>query len=150
MRLRNVEAGGFARRDKIMDAIMTWPFVLGHPETELRRLAMQSAFWGKLTEEVFQRASIGVGIRVLDIGSGAGDIAFLAAGLVGSSGSVLGIDRSEDAVKRASAWAAEHGLDWCHFPLRMWMPLRRTSVLTRVVGRLALTRPELRSLVPPS
>src|SRR5215472_13756738 len=97
----------FAGRDGIMDAITTRPYFLGHPETELRRLAMQSAFWGKLTEEVFQRASIGVGIRVPDIGSGAGDVAFLAARLVGPSGSALGIDRSEDAVKRASARAAE-------------------------------------------
>ena len=35
------------------------PYVLGHSETELRRLALQSAFFGELTEEVFRRAGIG-------------------------------------------------------------------------------------------
>src|SRR5215471_14078196 len=100
-----------------MDAITTQPYVLGHSDIELRRLVMQSAFWGELTEDFFHRAGIDTGMHVLDIGSGAGDVAFLAARLVGPSGSVLGIDRSENAVKRASAWAAEHGLDWCHFPL---------------------------------
>jgi SAM-dependent methyltransferase len=90
-----------------MDAITTQPYVLGHSDIELRRLAMQSAFWGELTEEIFRRAGIGVGMHVLDIGSGAGDVAFLAAKLVGPSGSVLGIDRSESAVKRASARAAD-------------------------------------------
>ena len=84
-----------------MDAIatMTRPYVLGHSDPELNRLAMQSAFWGELTEEVFRRAGIGVGMHVLDIGSGAGDVAFLAARLVGPTGSVLSIDRSEDAIK---------------------------------------------------
>ncbi len=44
-----------------MDAITPRPYVLGHSDTELRRLAMQSAFWGELTEEVFQRAGIVAG-----------------------------------------------------------------------------------------
>ena len=54
-----------------MDAT-TRPYVLGHSETELRRLAMQSAFWGELTEEVFRRAGI-MGLRL--------DATFRAAGL---------------------------------------------------------------------
>jgi cyclopropane fatty-acyl-phospholipid synthase-like methyltransferase len=86
------------------------PYVLGHSEDELRRLALQAAFWGELTEEVLRRAGIRAGMHVLDIGSGAGDVAILAARLVGPSGSVLGIDRSQDAVGRASARAAAEGL----------------------------------------
>jgi SAM-dependent methyltransferase len=121
-----------------MDAITTRPYVLGHSEPELRRLAMQSAFWGELTEEVFQRAGIGVGMRVLDIGSGAGDVAFLAARLVGPSGSVLGIDRSEDAVKRASARAAEYGLDWCSFSVADVDAFEADQCFDAVVGRLVL------------
>src|SRR5215471_9191904 len=98
-----------------MGAITARPYVLGHSETELRRLALTSSFWGELTEEVFRRAGIGVGMHVLDVGCGAGDVAFLAASLVGPSGRVLRVDRSEDAVKRASIRAAEHGLGWCRF-----------------------------------
>jgi ubiquinone/menaquinone biosynthesis C-methylase UbiE len=65
-------------------------------------VAMQWAVWGELTEEVLRRAGIGPGMHVLDICCGAGDVAILAARLIGPSGSALGIDRSEAAVKRAS------------------------------------------------
>jgi SAM-dependent methyltransferase len=99
---------------------------------------MQSAFWGELTEEVFRRAGIGVGMHVLDIGSGAGDVAFLAARLVGPSGSVHGIDRSQEAVERASARAAEHGLDWCHFSVADADAFEAGQRFDAVVGRLVL------------
>ena len=42
-----------------MEEAATRPYVLGHSDTEFRRLAEQSAFFGELTEEVFQRAGIG-------------------------------------------------------------------------------------------
>lgn len=50
------------------------------------------------------------GQRVLDLGSGVGDVAMLAAGLVGSSGSVIGIERDARAINRARSRAAEAGL----------------------------------------
>jgi ubiquinone/menaquinone biosynthesis C-methylase UbiE len=40
-------------------------------------------------------------MRILDIGCGAGDVAMLAAELVGGSGAILGIDRSEPAIGAA-------------------------------------------------
>jgi SAM-dependent methyltransferase len=40
-------------------------------------------------------------MRVLDVGSGAGDVALLAADLVGTSGEVVGTDRSAGALARA-------------------------------------------------
>jgi ubiquinone/menaquinone biosynthesis C-methylase UbiE len=40
-------------------------------------------------------------MRVLDVGSGAGDVAFLAADLVGPTGQVVGVDRSAAAPARA-------------------------------------------------
>lgn len=122
----------------IMDAIATRPYVLGHSETEVRRLAMQSAFWGELTGEIFRRAGIGAGMHVLDIGCGAGDVAFLAARLVGPWGSVLGIDRSEDAVRRASARAAEMGLGWCRFAVADVDAFATDERFDAVVGRLVL------------
>ena len=121
-----------------MDAITPRSYVLGHSETELRRLAMQSAFWGELTDEVFQRAGIGVGMHVLDIGCGPGDVSFLAARLVGPSGSVLGIDRSEDAVRRASQRAAEQGLGWCRFAVADVEAFETDQRFDAVVGRLVL------------
>jgi ubiquinone/menaquinone biosynthesis C-methylase UbiE len=45
-------------------------------------------------------------MRILDVGCGAGDVALLAAELVGESGAVLGIDRSEAAILAARARVA--------------------------------------------
>jgi SAM-dependent methyltransferase len=47
---------------------------------------------------------------VLDVGSGVGDVAFLAAELVGSSGAVVGVDRSAAALEVARTRAAERSL----------------------------------------
>src|SRR2546430_5550796 len=88
------------------------PYVLGESDAEFRRLEMQSAFVRDLTEDVLKRAGLRPGMRVLDIGSGIGDVALLAGGLVGPTGSVLGIDRSAAAVETAErrvAQARQHG-----------------------------------------
>ncbi len=117
---------------------MTQAYVLGHSESELRRLALQSTFWGELTEEVFRRAGIGTGMHVLDVGSGAGDVALLAARLVGPTRSVLGIDRSEHAIKRASERAAADGVGWCQFSVADMDAFETDRRFDAVVGRLVL------------
>jgi ubiquinone/menaquinone biosynthesis C-methylase UbiE len=45
-------------------------------------------------------------MRILDVGCGAGDVTLLAAELVGESGAVVGIDRSEAAILAARPRAA--------------------------------------------
>jgi 2-polyprenyl-3-methyl-5-hydroxy-6-metoxy-1,4-benzoquinol methylase len=53
---------------------------------------------------------MGPGQRILDIGSGVGDVAMLAARLVGPSGEVVGVERDVRSIARASARVAEAGL----------------------------------------
>src|SRR6476661_7310439 len=77
-------------------------YVLGHSEREMRRLAAQARMVDPITERFFREAGLGAGMRVLDVGSGAGDVTFLVAGLVGESGQVIGVDRSLNAVARAT------------------------------------------------
>ena len=67
-------------------------YVLGRSETESQRLVKQAAFLRPSTERVFRKAGIAEGMHVLDLGCGAGDVSFLAAELVGPTGSVVGID----------------------------------------------------------
>jgi ubiquinone/menaquinone biosynthesis C-methylase UbiE len=50
---------------------------------------------------IFEAAGIRPGMLVLDLGCGAGDVAFVAAGLVGPDGHVVGVDRSPEALPRA-------------------------------------------------
>lgn len=121
-----------------MDMTTTPKYVLGDSEPELRRLALQAAFWGEFTEDVFRRAGIGPGMHVLDVGSGAGDVAFIAARLVGPSGSVLGIDRSGDAVKQARSRALAMGLHGCRFDVADAQTFRTGQRFDAVVGRLVL------------
>jgi ubiquinone/menaquinone biosynthesis C-methylase UbiE len=61
------------------------------------------------TERLFRAAGITSGARVLDVGSGAGDVAMLAAELVGESGSVVGIDCDEAQVDFAATRCSEAG-----------------------------------------
>jgi SAM-dependent methyltransferase len=90
-------------------------YVLGHEADELARLTEQARFYGDLTERVFTRAGLHPGARVLDIGCGTGDVSFLAARMVGPTGSVLGIDMSPDAVGTARARAQAAGLNTVRF-----------------------------------
>jgi len=76
-------------------------------EHEQRRLASQAELFDPLTERVFRTAGLRRGMRVLDLGSGAGDVALLAAKLVGREGEVVGIERDPAAVASAMTRIAE-------------------------------------------
>jgi SAM-dependent methyltransferase len=80
----------------------TQSYLLGHEEDELRRLEHQASMLAPATRIVLEQAGIEPGMRVLDLGTGAGDVAFEVAEMVGPSGSVLGIDQSASALR----WAA--------------------------------------------
>lgn len=77
-------------------------YLLGSEERELQRLEGQARMLSSATQTILRHAGIEPGMRVLDLGTGAGDVAFEAAELVGPTGSVVGIDQSTDALR----WAA--------------------------------------------
>jgi ubiquinone/menaquinone biosynthesis C-methylase UbiE len=85
-------------------------YILGSSDTEHERLIQQARRLAPVTEGFFCEAGIGLGQRVLDLGSGVGDVAMLAALLVGPSGEVVAIERDVRSVNRARARAAEAGL----------------------------------------
>lgn len=88
----------------------THAYVLGHSNRELERLKAQAELIDPITRRFFTEAGIAPGMRVLDVGSGAGDVAFLAAGLVGDKGKVVGVDRSTTALETARERATSRGL----------------------------------------
>jgi SAM-dependent methyltransferase len=85
-------------------------YVLGHSESELRRLAEQAVLIEPITRRLLVEAGIGPGMRVLDVGSGLGDVSFLAAELVGEPGSVVGVDRAPEALAAARERAEARSL----------------------------------------
>ena len=78
-------------------------YIFENRADEQRRLDAQSRLFDPSTERLFREAKIGPGMRVLDLGSGAGNVALLASRLVGPEGSVVGVERDPDAVATARA-----------------------------------------------
>jgi SAM-dependent methyltransferase len=74
---------------------------MGHSDRELQRLRRQAQLIDPITRQFLVEAGLAPGMRVLDIGTGAGDVAFLAAALVGPAGQVVGVDRSVAALATA-------------------------------------------------
>lgn len=113
-------------------------YALGHAPGELQRLIEQARFFGDMTAQVLQLAGIQAGMRVLDIGCGAGDVSFLAASMVGAAGEVIGVDRSPEAVAFASRRAAEAGLTNVRFQVADIIDLALDEPVDALVGRLVL------------
>jgi len=85
-------------------------YSLGYTDAEHERLIWQASRLAPLTERLFLEAGIGRNQRVLDLGSGVGDVAMLVARLVGPSGEVVGVERDSRSIARARARTAEAGL----------------------------------------
>lgn len=77
---------------------------------EQRRLESQAELFNPLTEGLFLAAGLEPGMRVLDLGSGAGDVALMAARFVGAEGAVVGVERNPDAVVAARARVEQAGV----------------------------------------
>ena len=86
-------------------------YILGHSEREIARLKAQAAELDPITRRFLREAGIVLGMRVLDVGSGAGDVAFLAGELVGAAGEVVGVDLAPAAVEVARSRAAALSLE---------------------------------------
>jgi ubiquinone/menaquinone biosynthesis C-methylase UbiE len=77
-------------------------------------------------------------MTVLDLGGGAGDVALLAAGLVGPTGRVLGVDEHPRILETARQRAADVGVADVAFAggdLRDFVP---DGAVDALVGRLIL------------
>src|SRR5262245_1211959 len=85
-------------------------YVLRHSGRELERLRLQAKLIDPITRQFLIEAGIVRGMRILDVGSGAGDVAFLAANLVGPAGQVVGVDRSGGALAMARSRAEKQSL----------------------------------------
>jgi protein-L-isoaspartate O-methyltransferase len=116
----------------------TAPYALGSTDAEHERLILQAAYVAPLTERLFREAGIGDGQRVLDLGSGVGDVAMLAARLVGSSGEVVGVERDSRSIARARARVAASGLGNVRFTECDVSGLQSSKPFDAAVGRFIL------------
>ena len=82
-------------------------YLLGHGELEWSRLEEQHALWREGLLGALRCAGLGPGVRVLDVGCGAGDLLAELASEVGPRGSALGLEPDP----AACAEARRRGLD---------------------------------------
>lgn len=113
-------------------------YALGNTDAEHERLIRQAMILAPLTERFFRQAGIGPGQRVLDLGSGVGDVAMLAARLVGPSGEVVGVERNTRSIVRARARVAEAGLNNVIFTQSDVRQLPVDKPFDAVIGRFIL------------
>src|SRR5690348_15496220 len=90
-------------------------YVLGRSDIETMRLAQQAALFEPSMRRLLTEAGIETGMAVLDLGSGTGDVAMLAAELVGPTGRVVGIDSNPDILSTARTRAQAAHLSQVEF-----------------------------------
>lgn len=113
-------------------------YVLGHADAEVRRLLLQARLYDEHTEQALRLAGLRPGMRVLDVGCGPGDVSFVAARLVGPTGTVLGVDAAPDIIEFARARADERGLSSVRFEQTVIADLAVDEPVDAVIGRLIL------------
>lgn len=102
-------------KDFIFPTGRGWALDLGYPADLLGAVpdAAAESFAG--VANPFALGPLAPGERVLDIGSGAGTDSFVAAQMVGSAGSVTGMDMTPEMLAKARAAAAEMGAENVRF-----------------------------------
>lgn len=115
---------------------MMTTYSLGADTAETLRLDAQARSLHEPTVHLLRAAGIGDGMRVLDLGTGLGHVARIAADLVGPSGEVVGVDNQPHLLEIAARRAED--TPWARFvegDVRSYVDERPFDA---VVGRLIL------------
>src|SRR3984957_161831 len=116
----------------------THEYELGHSAWELERLRRQAELVDPFTLQFYRDAGISKGMRVLDVGCGAGDTALLLAELVGDDGLVVGVDLAPARVAAAGDRVEKLGKRNISFRLAGLDAIEEGEPLDAVVGRYVL------------
>lgn len=114
-------------------------YFLVRDDVETQRLIQQARLLESCFSWLLPEAGVAEGMNVLDVGSGAGDIALMAAGIVGPSGKVVGVDVNPDALKVARARAMEAGFTNVEFVEGDCRTADLGDGFDAMIGRLVLT-----------
>lgn len=113
------------------------------PHDELYQPSISARLLEPFTRQLFLEAGIEPGMRVLDVWSGAGDVAILARELVGPEGYVVGFDSSAQMVAFANEHAARLDLGNVEFVESQVDELRFGADFDAIIGRVVLAyRPD--------
>jgi ubiquinone/menaquinone biosynthesis C-methylase UbiE len=117
---------------------VTDSYALGRSSAEAERIQLQARVLAPHSAHLLRLAGITPGMRVLDIGCGAGDVSMLLADLVGPGGAVIGVDMDPAMLELARARTAEAGLRNVSYVEADLTGLRLDEPVDAMVGRLIL------------
>lgn len=117
---------------------LTDGYALHRAPAETQRLQTQAQILEPFTRRLFEQAGITAGMRVLDVGSGAGDVALLLAELVGPDGAVVGTEVDPSILGTARTRAEAAGLRNVSFLEGDVTKMQFETKFDAIVGRLIL------------
>ncbi len=97
-------------------------YVLGTHGEELARLGLQHRVWRPVVLDCWQRAGLTVGKRVLDVGAGPGYATVDLAEIVGPTGEIVALERSQNFIRAIKAN--------CHVRLLMNVKIHEIDLMT--------------------
>ena len=113
-------------------------YLFAQSTDETRRLKRQAAFLSRSTHFLLDAAGITSGMKVLDVGTGIGDVAFMVAKRVGPQGTVVGVDMNPAMIDFARQRAQAAGITNVAFLQGDLSQLALSDRFDAVVGRLIL------------
>ena len=111
---------------------------LNRDDAEARRLILQGRLYHPSTRWVLLRAGLRPGMKVLDVGSGSGDVALAAREIVGRRGTVVGVDQNADILPVGRARMRSAGYSNVTFVPGDIRSLSLRDDVDAVVGRFVL------------
>jgi SAM-dependent methyltransferase len=113
-------------------------YLFAQAPDEVRRLKRQSEFFHHCTSAFLDSTGITAGMKVLDVGTGIGDVAFLLAERVGPQGTVVGVDINPAMIDIASQRAQVAEVTNVSFQQGDIFEIALDDNFDAVVGRLVL------------
>ncbi|HEX6542866.1 MAG TPA: class I SAM-dependent methyltransferase [Ktedonobacterales bacterium] len=113
-------------------------YLFAQATDEARRLKRQSEFFHRFTSAFLESAGITTGMKVLDVGTGIGEVAFMLAERVGPQGTVVGIDINPAMIDFARQQAQVAGFTNVSFLQGDILHMALDDQFDAVVGRLVL------------
>jgi SAM-dependent methyltransferase len=113
-------------------------YLFAQATDEIRRLKRQAEFLSRFTHSLLDAAGITTGMKVLDVGTGIGDVAFMVAERVGPQGTVVGVDLNPAMIDFARQRAQAAGITNVAFLQGDLSQMALDDRFDAVVGRLIL------------
>lgn len=113
-------------------------YALDRSSAETQRLRLQAEIYAPHSAHLLALAGIAPGMRVLDVGCGAGDVSIQLARLVGPEGAVIGVDVDPVVLEVARARVAGAGLTNVSFIEARLPDVPLDEPVDAMIGRLIL------------